>query len=104
MFANKLGDLNDFLAPSLECIKPLPKSGTMDLTADLSLTASDVKLRPDLIKSKAGSKIAQVTLQDCLACSGCVTSAEAILIQQHSVEEFLNLFTDSNEIAVAISP
>ena len=22
MFANKLGDLDDFLAPSLECIKP----------------------------------------------------------------------------------
>jgi iron only hydrogenase large subunit-like protein len=62
-------------------------------------------MRPDLIKSKGENKIAQVTLQDCLACSGCVTSAEAVLIQQHSVEEFLNLFSaDENVIFVAISP
>jgi hypothetical protein len=47
MFANKLGDLNDFLAPSLECIKPLPKASdkaTVDLTSDagLILTKSDI--------------------------------------------------------------
>lgn len=54
MFANKLSDLDDFLAPSLECIKPLSKPG--DLSAvDLQ------KPKPDLIKSNA-DKIAQVTL------------------------------------------
>ena len=104
MFANKLTDLNDFLAPSLECIKPLPKGDKLDLAADLSLTKSELptltKSKPDLIK---GAKIATVTLQDCLACSGCVTSAEAILIQQHSVEEFLNLFQPENEVFIAVS-
>lgn len=35
MFANKLSDLDDFLAPSLECIKPL----------------TGEKQKPDLIKS-----------------------------------------------------
>lgn len=64
MFANKLADLDDFLAPSLECIKP---------------TATSEKPRPDLIKSDV-DKIASVSLQDCLACSGCVTSAETVLI------------------------
>jgi hypothetical protein len=41
MFANKLGDLNDFLAPSLECIKPL-KPGQEKLAdlEDFSLTKS----------------------------------------------------------------
>lgn len=88
MFANKLSDLDDFLAPSLECIKPLlpPKKSatnqTLDLTAmdDLpQITNNSQKVKPDLIKSGA-DKIASVSLTDCLACSGCVTSAETVLI------------------------
>lgn len=71
MFANKLSDLDDFLTPGLECIKPTQK--------------------PDLIKSSGSEKIGSITLADCLACSGCVTSAETVLIQQHSVDEFLKL-------------
>lgn len=46
------------------------------------------KQEPDLIKSAAGGT-AQVSLSDCLACSGCVTSAEAVLIKQQSHEELL---------------
>jgi len=99
MFANKLGDLDDFMAPSLECIKPpeivknedSAKVNLNDDTANinsvaaksLSLVTSQapiVKPRPNLIKSGA-DKIAQISLVDCLACSGCVTSAETVLIQ-----------------------
>jgi iron only hydrogenase large subunit-like protein len=66
-----------------------------------SLTSSvGTGVRPDLIKS-SGDKIASVTLQDCLACSGCVTSAETVLIQQHSVEEFLKL--QGQNVKVGIS-
>ena len=121
MFANKLGDLDDFLAPSLECIKPVvtkndSTSGTATVlnldddtgaASSLSLVASATpveKPRPNLIKAGA-DKIAQVSLQDCLACSGCVTSAETVLIQQHSNAEFLKLFDDPlNQVVVAISP
>ena len=78
----------------------------MDSGIDFSDTKQSGKPRPDLIKSAAGdNKIAAVTLQDCLACSGCVTSAETVLIQQHSTDEFLKLFDDkSNQVVVAISP
>lgn len=31
---------------------------------------------------------AKITLNDCLACSGCITSAESVLITQQSHEEF----------------
>ena len=31
---------------------------------------------------------AKITLNDCLACSGCITSAESVLITQQSKEEF----------------
>ena len=109
MFANKLGDLDDFLAPSLECIKPVTvnndstsNTAVLDLNdnsasaASFSLVTSTApveKPRPNLIRSGA-DKIAQISLTDCLACSGCVTSAETVLIQQHSNEEFLKLFDD----------
>lgn len=40
-------------------------------------------------------------MQDCLACSGCITSAEGVLISQQSHEEFLN-FLNENQTRKAI--
>ena len=31
----------------------------------------------------------KISLQDCLACSGCVTSAETVLLEHQSVQELL---------------
>lgn len=31
----------------------------------------------------------EITLADCLACSGCITSAESVLVTQQSQEELL---------------
>jgi iron only hydrogenase large subunit-like protein len=33
--------------------------------------------------------LGQVSLHDCLACSGCITSAETVLLQQQSSDQFL---------------
>ena len=41
-----------------------------------------------LIRESGDRKTARVTLNDCLACSGCVTSAETVLIESQSVEKF----------------
>ena len=49
--------------------------------------AKDGLLAPNLIKATGDTKTAKVSLSDCLACSGCVTSAETVLIQQQSVEQ-----------------
>jgi iron only hydrogenase large subunit-like protein len=38
---------------------------------------------------------AQITLNDCLACSGCITSAEHILITQQSLEELYRVFREN---------
>lgn len=40
-------------------------------------------VKPDLIKA-SNTQTAKVSLDDCLACSGCVTSAETVLITQQS--------------------
>lgn len=61
-------------------------------------------IRPDLIKANGENLTAKVSLSDCLACSGCVTSAETVLIQKHSTEQFLKLFDPSTFVVVAISP
>jgi len=64
--------------------------------------------KPNLIKSKqSGSdpkaQIGQVSLSDCLACSGCVTSAETVLLQEQSVEEFLKRTETARLTVVSIS-
>ena len=57
----------------------------------LQLEADTAPRKPDLIKSVQGSggaTKAAVSVADCLACSGCVTSAETVLITQQSNETF----------------
>lgn len=41
---------------------------------------------------------AKISLDDCLACSGCVTSAETVLITQQSHEE-LRKVLDANKVS-----
>lgn len=37
----------------------------------------------------------EITLSDCLACSGCITSAESVLVTQQSQEELLRVFSEN---------
>lgn len=37
----------------------------------------------------------EITLSDCLACSGCITSAESVLVTQQSQEELLRVFAEN---------
>ncbi|KAF8819780.1 iron only hydrogenase large subunit, c-terminal domain-containing protein [Cardiosporidium cionae] len=48
--------------------------------------------------------VAQVSLFDCLACNGCVTTAETVLLQQQSVQEFLRNLNSKSLSVVSISP
>lgn len=63
----KLAQIDDYISPSQSCVQPKI-------------------MKPDKIEEKA-----TVTLNDCLACSGCITSAESVLIEQMSVEKFLEM-------------
>ena len=44
---------------------------------------------------------AKITLDDCLACSGCVTSAETVLINQQSTDEVFKLL-ESNKYNIQV--
>jgi len=84
-------DLNDFISPGVACIKPvetLPKQApSLDPSNPYEVTTED-----KLPASEAPP--AQISLTDCLACSGCVTSAEAVLVSLQSHNEVLNMLED----------
>jgi iron only hydrogenase large subunit-like protein len=107
-----LTDLNDYLGPSQACIKPVSgkDAPSADVaTADAGAAATEIAIDADgeyyessgaASSSKAFSQsaedrprqrtrleTAEISLNDCLACSGCVTSAETVLIGLQSVEE-----------------
>lgn len=95
--ALRSADLNDFIAPSQNCIvslkgiKPkIEKPKKEDMIEPLSKSPS-----PEVVK---------VSLKDCLACSGCITSAETVMLEKQSLEEFLSHINSGKEVIVSVSP
>ncbi|EXJ59105.1 ferredoxin hydrogenase [Cladophialophora yegresii CBS 114405] len=76
-------DLNDFISPGVACIKPVETLPKQDGSDPYEVTTED--------KVQAQNPApASISLTDCLACSGCVTSAEAVLVSLQSHTEVLN--------------
>ncbi|KAG6041615.1 Cytosolic Fe-S cluster assembly factor nar1 [Claviceps citrina] len=83
-------DLNDFISPSVACIKPVETLPAAAPNAPRSNTEPEVILDGTQPAAAAtGAEAAQISLTDCLACSGCVTSAEAVLVSLQSHAEVL---------------
>ncbi|KAL8647473.1 MAG: hypothetical protein Q9210_005543 [Variospora velana] len=79
-------DLNDFISPGVACIKPVET---------LPLQKPEENINPYEVTTEDKVPVqdhapAQISLTDCLACSGCVTSAEAVLVSLQSNAEVLN--------------
>ncbi|XP_064448322.1 cytosolic iron-sulfur assembly component 3 isoform X2 [Mirounga angustirostris] len=97
--ALQLTDLDDFIGPSQDCIKPMkvdkrPGSGVAKI--HIEDDGSYFQVSQDGGTQKLEK--AKISLDDCLACSGCVTSAETVLITQQSHEE-LRKVLDANKTA-----
>lgn len=125
-----INNLDDYIAPTQACVNPfLPKRDTnqnnsKDLPSGVSpkvsiktdyidknviiLPSSQVKFNVINTKSSESTekKVAAVSLSDCLACSGCITTAESVLIQDQSYIKLLNQLNSSDKriIVVSISP
>lgn len=92
-----------YLAPSAQCIRP-PKMQEEEPQPQLSLMPTralettrreeghfmEEKSEPSavdgVIRKRRGGPL-KITLEDCLACSGCVTSAETVLVESQSMVE-----------------
>lgn len=60
---------------------------------------------PQTTTAGGGTDAVKVSLHDCLACSGCITSAETVLLQSQSIEEFLARLADpATIVVVSLSP
>jgi hypothetical protein len=120
-----LNNLDDYLGPAQACTNPLftssspadhfqeeDQSGAAKISLDTSIfdgigdTLFQEEVRPDLIKGGQAGQKATVSLSDCLACSGCVTSAETVLITQQSGGEFLSSIKSKEyaKVVVSVSP
>ncbi|KAG7401811.1 hypothetical protein PHYBOEH_010274 [Phytophthora boehmeriae] len=117
-----LGDLDDYIQPSQACVNPLftsdaaatngssqQQNGLAKITLQTELSADDFAvpqpLKPNIIRTTTQEK-ATISLDDCLACSGCVTSAETVLISQQSCKEMLDVLAANKykRVVVTLSP
>ncbi|KAK5070669.1 Cytosolic Fe-S cluster assembly factor nar1 [Exophiala xenobiotica] len=86
-------DLNDFISPGVACIKPVETLPKTDDSNPYEVTTED--------KVQAQNPVpASISLTDCLACSGCVTSAEAVLVSLQSHNEVLNTLDNHPSVDV----
>jgi len=96
----KLSGLDDFIAPSQACIKPVESLPAARAARGIIHVEGSVEA---LVPAK-------ITLNDCLACSGCITSAESVLITQQSVGELMSWLAANKEaggskaLVVSLSP
>jgi iron only hydrogenase large subunit-like protein len=86
---------DDFLSPGEVCVKPIQ----IKKKTKRGMIGDD----DDNVPEKA-----TITLTDCLACSGCVTSAESVLIASQSSKEFVtrvaSTTTTGGKVVVSIAP
>nr|POE47858.1 cytosolic fe-s cluster assembly factor nar1 [Quercus suber] len=88
-------DLNDFINPGVACIKPvetLPKQQPPKDPANPYEVTTEEHIHAE------SAPPAQISLTDCLACSGCVTSAEAVLVSLQSHNEVLSTLDRNAEL------
>ena len=95
----QLTDLDDFITPSQECIKPveIPKKVSSTKGAKIKIESDGSYLEEFSDGSSKKLDKAKITLADCLACSGCITSAESILIEQQSGQSLRDIFSSKQK-------
>jgi iron only hydrogenase large subunit-like protein len=83
------------------------KNINVDNDTSTQLQLSSTTMNADIITTQTiqTKAKASVTLSDCLSCSGCVTSAEAVLMSHHSIDSLREASQlNSKRIVFTISP
>ncbi|XP_003417836.1 cytosolic iron-sulfur assembly component 3 isoform X4 [Loxodonta africana] len=98
--ALQLTDLDDYIRPSQDCIKPIKVDKRLGSgVAKIHIEDDGSYFQVSQARGTQKLEKAKISLNDCLACSGCVTSAESVLIIQQSHEE-LRKILNANKVAV----
>jgi len=104
----KITDTSDFIAPALDCVVVEQATAAVSASADVPGEVRIQRARGVGVTAPApGSEQlapVKISLHDCLACSGCVTSAETVLLEQQSVDQFQQMLSDpGKEVVVTLS-
>lgn len=89
-------DLNDFISPGVACIKPVETLPQQQPPPEEPSNEYEVTTEERVTQENPPP--AQISLTDCLACSGCVTSAEAVLVSLQSHSEVLDTLDKHREL------
>ena len=92
-------DLNDFISPGVACIKPVETLPSAPPQQNANETEVILDGQQPSVSAGANAP-AEISLTDCLACSGCVTSAEAVLVSLQSHAEVLSLMDSAPALRV----
>ncbi|XP_010541924.1 PREDICTED: protein NAR1 [Tarenaya hassleriana] len=92
----RIGDLSDFIAPSQACVISLKGTQSTSKKPD----------RPQVVlaSKQQQTEAVKISLKDCLACSGCITSAETVMLEKQSLDEFLSNLNKGKDVIVSLSP
>ncbi|KAL3521831.1 hypothetical protein ACH5RR_014665 [Cinchona calisaya] len=107
----RIGDLNDYIAPSQGCVVSLKSNSNSNNTSSSSSSSSRLdKFHAEKL-GKLGTAVkpvetepVKISLKDCLACSGCITSAETVMLEKQSLDEFLSNINKGKSVVVSVSP
>uniref|UniRef100_A0A7S1PFX3 Iron hydrogenase large subunit C-terminal domain-containing protein n=1 Tax=Percolomonas cosmopolitus TaxID=63605 RepID=A0A7S1PFX3_9EUKA len=93
--AIRITNLDDFIPQSQSCIKPvkldnkpIPTSESSKHTIEFD-EQSNTYYEISLAGEKKELEKTSISLSDCLACSGCITSAEEVLVNHQSLDRLL---------------
>lgn len=96
----KITDTSDFIAPSVDCVVLENKTSVPAPSGEVQIQRRGV----GVASAAPGDSAVKISLHDCLACSGCVTSAETVLLEQQSIDQFQHMLADpGKEVVVTLS-
>jgi iron only hydrogenase large subunit-like protein len=93
--------LNDFLRPEASCTKPTVV--TRDNVEESNGMVIEYENHNESMMVEAPQTVAKISLADCLACSGCITSSEVVFLESQSVAAFSKQFIHNQSKTVVVS-
>ncbi|CAI2348893.1 unnamed protein product [Caenorhabditis sp. 36 PRJEB53466] len=101
----RLSNISDFIAPNLDCIIPL-ETRTVEKPKEesqVNIRTKKTKQEKPTEKEKEKSSV-KISLADCLACNGCITSAETVLVEEQSFGRLWEGVRSAKLVVVTVSP
>ncbi|CAI9087141.1 OLC1v1021138C3 [Oldenlandia corymbosa var. corymbosa] len=102
----RIGDLNDYIAPSQGCVVSLKANSKSTSSSRIpKFNSEELEKFGGAVKKPAEAvEPVKISLKDCLACSGCITSAETVMLEKQSLDEFLSNLDKGKAVIVSVSP